>query len=281
MLGMTTHSHLLSAKTLGPSVPPEAKNMLAISQTRFRTIHQLHLDLMRDSFCFGLTTAANYSAFLFIVTTPSKLTGWIGLPTESTASIITALKSWLTQTELLGQTKSVRFICTDARSAFTSSKFIAACNYLGIQLDAAAPEHKEMNGTSEGAETSNRVLFGWCCIFGASLVLHCGASCAGGVPTFRYSRCIVWICVVCLCCDTSYRLRYSCMIWCTCYHEWYSTVNATVNSMLFAWCTIWYVRGLYFFTRLRFAKFCTTVPCTWSSLMTLCYIFLCVHENNP
>jgi hypothetical protein len=37
------------------------------------------------------------SAYLFIVTTPGKLTGWIGIPTESTASIITALKSWLTQ----------------------------------------------------------------------------------------------------------------------------------------------------------------------------------------
>jgi len=28
--------------------------------------------------------------------------------------------------------------------------------------------------------------FRWCCAFGASLVLHCGASCAGGVPIFRY-----------------------------------------------------------------------------------------------
>ena len=90
--------------------------------------HQLHLDLMRNPFCLGLTTAANYSAYLFIVTTPGKLTGWIGLPTESTASIITALKSWLTQTELLGQTQSICFICTDAGSALTSSKFITECN---------------------------------------------------------------------------------------------------------------------------------------------------------
>ena len=111
--------------------------------------HQLHLDLMRNPFRFGITTATNYSAYLFIVTTPGKLTGWIGLPTESTASIITALKSWLTQTELLGRTKSVRFIRTDAGSAFTSAKFIAACNDLGIKLEAAAPEHQEMNGICE------------------------------------------------------------------------------------------------------------------------------------
>ena len=104
---------------------------------------------MRNPFCFGLTTATNYSAYLFIVTTPGKLTGWIGLPTESTASIITALKSWLTQTELLGRTKSVRFIRTDAGSPFTSAKFIAACNDLGIKLEAAAPEHQEMNGICE------------------------------------------------------------------------------------------------------------------------------------
>jgi hypothetical protein len=108
--------------------------------------HQLHLDLMRNPFCFGLTTSTNYSAYACIVTTPGKLTGWVGLPTESTASIITALKSWLTQTELLGQTKSVWYICTNAQSAFTSAKFVAACNDLGIKLEAAAPEHQEMNG---------------------------------------------------------------------------------------------------------------------------------------
>ena len=73
---------------------------------------------MRNPFRFGLTTATNYSAYLFIVITPGKLTGWKGLQTESTASIITALKSWLTQTELLGRTQSVCFIRTDAGSAF-------------------------------------------------------------------------------------------------------------------------------------------------------------------
>ncbi len=107
--------------------------------------HQLHLDLMRNPFCFGLNNATYYSAYLFIVNTPGKMTGWIGLPTESTASIITALKSWFTQTELLGQTNSICFICTEAGSAFTSEKFTAACNDLGIKLEAATPEHQEMN----------------------------------------------------------------------------------------------------------------------------------------
>jgi hypothetical protein len=46
---------------------------------------------MQNPFRYGLTTSTNYSAYLFIVTTPGKLTGWIGLPTESTTSI-TALK---------------------------------------------------------------------------------------------------------------------------------------------------------------------------------------------
>ncbi len=53
--------------------------------------HQLHLDLLRNLFCFGLTTSTSFSTYLFIVTTPGKFTGWIGLPTESTASILTAL----------------------------------------------------------------------------------------------------------------------------------------------------------------------------------------------
>ncbi len=115
--------------------------------------HQLYCDLMSDPFCFGLTTATNCSAYLFIVTNPGKFTGWIQLQTESTAAIITALKSWLTQTELLCQTKSVRFIRTDAGSAFTSAKFIAACNDIGIKLDAATPEHQEKNGIYEAKMT--------------------------------------------------------------------------------------------------------------------------------
>jgi hypothetical protein len=31
-------------------------------------------------------------------------------------------------------------------SSFLSAKFITACNDLGIILEAAAPEHQEMNG---------------------------------------------------------------------------------------------------------------------------------------
>ncbi|KAI2496549.1 Reverse transcriptase (RNA-dependent DNA polymerase) [Fragilaria crotonensis] len=132
---------------------------ISISQKRARNktpqrqgtepFHRLHLDLMRNPFRYGLTTNTNFSAYLFIVTTPGKLTGWIGLPTESTASIITALKQWLTDTELLGRTQSVRFIRTDAGSAFTSTKFISECTSLGIKVEAAAPEHQEMNGICE------------------------------------------------------------------------------------------------------------------------------------
>ena len=152
--------HAWNDHTLSPAIDKNTWPIrMSISQKHARSkiplrqgsepFHQLHLDLMRNPFRFGLTTATNYSAYLFIVTTPGKLTGWIGLPTESTASIITALKSWLTQTELLGRTKSVRFIRTDAGSAFTSAKFITACNDLGIKLEAAAPEHQEMNGICE------------------------------------------------------------------------------------------------------------------------------------
>ena len=149
--------HAWNDHTLSPAIDRKTWPIrISISQKHARSkvplrqgsepFQQLHLDLVRNPFRFGLTTVTNYSAYLFIVTTPGKLTDWIGLPTESTASIITALKSWLTQTELLGQTQSVRFICTDAGSAFTSSKFITECNNLGMKLEAAAPEHQEMNG---------------------------------------------------------------------------------------------------------------------------------------
>ena len=146
--------------TITPTIDPNNWPLrISVSHKRARNktpmrqgnepFHRIHLDLMRNPFRFGLTTNTNFSAYLFIVTTPGKLTGWIGLPTESTASITTALKSWLTQTELLGRTQSVRFIRTDAGTAFTSTKFIATCTELGIKVEAAAPEHQEMNGVCE------------------------------------------------------------------------------------------------------------------------------------
>ncbi|KAI2505310.1 hypothetical protein MHU86_9110 [Fragilaria crotonensis] len=149
------NDHILSPATDTQTWPIR----ISISQKRARSkvplrqgsepFHQLHLDLLRNPFRFGLTTSTNYSAYLFIVTTPGKLTGWIGLPTESTLSILTALQSWLTQSELLGRTQSVRFIRTDAGTAFTSAKFISTCTNLGIKVEAAAPEHQEMNGICE------------------------------------------------------------------------------------------------------------------------------------
>ena len=158
MLGSLHHSW--RDHTITPTIDPNNWPLrVSVSHKRERNktpmhqgdlpFHRVHLDLMRNPFRFGLTTSTNFSAYLFIVTTPGKLTGWIGLPTESTASITTALKSWLTQTELLGRTQSVRFIRTDAGTAFTSAKFISTCTDLGIKVEAAAPEHQEMNGICE------------------------------------------------------------------------------------------------------------------------------------
>jgi hypothetical protein len=79
---------------------------------------------MQNPFCYGVNPNTNYSAFLFIVTTPGKLTGWIGHSTESTNSFIIALTQWLSDIELLGGIQSVQFIRT---------------------INAAAPEHQEMN----------------------------------------------------------------------------------------------------------------------------------------
>jgi hypothetical protein len=88
--------------------------------------HCLHIDLMRNPFR-------------------------IGLPIKSTISILNALKSWLTLSELLGCTQSVhRFIKTDAGSEFSSADFISICKDLGTKLEAATPEHQqEMNGSRE------------------------------------------------------------------------------------------------------------------------------------
>ena len=99
-----------------------------------KPFRRLYLDLLRNPFCLGLTTNNNYLAYLFIVTTPGKLTGCIDLPTESTASILIALKKWQTDTELLGRTQSVRFIRTDAGTTFTLAKFISECTSLESKL---------------------------------------------------------------------------------------------------------------------------------------------------
>ncbi|KAI2508281.1 hypothetical protein MHU86_6086 [Fragilaria crotonensis] len=111
-LHQTWNDHVLTPTVDHNSWPRISISQRARNKTPQRQgtepFHRLHLDLMRNPFRYGLTTNTNFSAYLFIVTTPGKLTGWIGLPTESTASIITALKQWLTDTELLGRTQSVR-----------------------------------------------------------------------------------------------------------------------------------------------------------------------------
>ena len=62
--------------------------------------HMLHLDLMRNPFPFGITPSTNYSAYLFIVVTPGKLVGWVGLIGESSRDIYNGLKRWLLETQL-------------------------------------------------------------------------------------------------------------------------------------------------------------------------------------
>jgi hypothetical protein len=100
-LGTTTHSCLLSTKNTWHICifisQKHAWSKIPLRQGS-EHFHQLHFDIMRNPFCFGLTTATNHSAYLFIVTTPGEMTCWIGNQTESNASIITALKSWLTKT---------------------------------------------------------------------------------------------------------------------------------------------------------------------------------------
>jgi hypothetical protein len=114
-----------------------------------KTFNYIHLDLIRNPYRFGLTAATNYSAYLFIVATPGKLVGWVGLQEESTEALLAGLKSWLVETEQLGRKHKVRFIRTDAGSAFTSTDFIKECVDLNIKIEAAAPKHQEMNGVCE------------------------------------------------------------------------------------------------------------------------------------
>ena len=111
--------------------------------------HQLHLDLIKNPFRYGLTQETNYSAYLFIVATPGRYVGWQGIHTESSLGLFNALKQWLTKTELLGRTDKVRLIRADAGSAFVSPKFIDRCVDLGIKVEAASPKHQEMNGICE------------------------------------------------------------------------------------------------------------------------------------
>jgi hypothetical protein len=72
-----------------------------------------------------LTTITNFSAYLFLVTTPGKHTGWIGLSTKRTNSIIIALKSLQTQTKLVGPTPSDGFIHTDAGGTLNRASLLS------------------------------------------------------------------------------------------------------------------------------------------------------------
>jgi hypothetical protein len=74
----------------------------------------LDMYLIRNPYLFGLTAATNFTANLFIVATPGKRVGWIGLVQEELSmAIIAALKSWLVDTEQLGRKHNIRFIRAD------------------------------------------------------------------------------------------------------------------------------------------------------------------------
>jgi hypothetical protein len=112
--------------------------------------HMLHLDLMRNPFPFGITPSTNYSAYLFIVVTPGKLVGWVGLIGESSRDIYNGLKRWLLETQLRGRINRIRVIRADAGSAFVSPFFTDRCDKeLDIKIEAAAPHHQEQNGMCE------------------------------------------------------------------------------------------------------------------------------------
>jgi hypothetical protein len=131
-------------------------------ETRQQTLPPTSPRSYENPFCFvGLTTRTNFSTYLFIVTTPDKLlSGWIGLPTESTASFLAAQQTWLTLSKLLGhRMQFLHLIQTDAGTAFTSEIFTAACTkLLGIKLEAAAPEHQEMMASMKVHNTANTLL---------------------------------------------------------------------------------------------------------------------------
>ena len=105
--------------------------------------------MIRNPFRYGLTSETNFSAYLFIVATPGRYVGWQGTHLESSTGLFNALKQWLTKTQLLGRTNSVRLIRADAGSAFVSPKFINKCVDIGIKVEAASPKHQEMNGICE------------------------------------------------------------------------------------------------------------------------------------
>jgi len=111
--------------------------------------HTLHLDLIHNPFRYSITESTNFEYYLFIVATPGRYCGWVGLRSNHSSSIFEALRTWLTETTLLGRVDDVRFIRTDAGTAFLSDEFITKCVTLGIKVEAAAPRHQEMNGICE------------------------------------------------------------------------------------------------------------------------------------
>ena len=142
----TTDSNNWPVKISVSHAHARSKEPMNTGSTAF---NYLHLDLIRNPYLFGLTANTNFTAYLFIVATPGKLVGWVGLREESTEALLAGLKSWLVATERLGRKHNVRFIRTDAGTAFTSDDFVKECVDLNIKIEAAAPKHQEMNGICE------------------------------------------------------------------------------------------------------------------------------------
>lgn len=126
-----------------------ARKKVPIPQPK-EPFHMIHLDLIKNPFQFGITTNTNFSAYLFIVVTPGKLVGWLGLHGESHKDIFQALDRWLLNTQLRGRVNTVRIIRADAGTAFTTEKFAKLCaDKHSIKIEAAAPHHQEQNGMCE------------------------------------------------------------------------------------------------------------------------------------
>ena len=118
-------------------------------RTATEPFHTLHLDLIHNPFRYSITESTNYEYYLFIVATPGRYCGWLGLTSNHSSTIFDALQKWLTDTSLLGRVNDVRFIRTDAGTNFMSEEFVTKCVSLGIKVESAAPRHQEMNGICE------------------------------------------------------------------------------------------------------------------------------------
>ena len=106
---------------------------------------EIGMDVIHNTANVNLTPETSFQSYLFLVDFASRTPHAIGLPANSTISVIRAIKHYRAQClphDCIMELALVGSIQSDAGTQFTSTEFLEECNQEDITLMLAAPKHQ-------------------------------------------------------------------------------------------------------------------------------------------